>query len=110
MTSVAVMETDDIYEVCCINHADDARTCAAISMMITALANWVVDSGGTDEQRLDPGYAVVIIPKSIPGSAAICRLAEVAFGQLAEQDPGHVTFLNYRQKCGADSEEGHDTI
>lgn len=110
MTTTAVIETPGAYRVFCLDHADDERTCAAISMMVTALANWVVDAGSDAEQKLDPGCAVVVIPKELPGSDAICRLAEVAFGQLAEQDPGHVSFVDYRSNCMAGNAKDHDTI
>lgn len=101
MTAILIMEEDDRTEIRCIDHADDDRICAAISMMTTAVANWVIDAGGTAAQKLDPGYAHLVIPKDLPGADAVCRLATLAFEQLAEAEPGHVNFIDYRSKCRA---------
>lgn len=109
MTAILITEDDGATKIRCIDHADDDRVCAAISMMITATANWVIDAGGQTEAVLDPGYACVSVP-DIPGADAVLRMVTLAFEQLAEAEPGHVSLVDYRAKCRADSDKGCATI
>lgn len=80
MSDVHLIEYPKTYVVIAKNHAGSVEACAAISSMVTALANWSQPRGG--EVSLLPGEALISIPK-VPGAEAVYELAELAFEGLA---------------------------
>ena len=91
MSKVTMIEYPRAYVVIAKTHAKTTEACAAISSIVTALANWSFIHGG-GEQSLLPGEALVSIPK-VPGAAAVYELAEIVFQGLA--DNGEITL----KKC-----------
>ena len=85
MTTVTIIEYDDAWEIEAKNHADTPEVCAAISMVLTTLANWELKYG-EETASLLPGDSRVVITRSGPGPEAICSLAELAFEALAEDE------------------------
>lgn len=103
MTQVQLKEHVSTYEIECKGHATGSvEVCAAVSMLMTAIANWnlVYGSGNTMPAKLEPGYAKVKLRKADQGAKAIWELANVAFHALAESDKN---FLKKVQKLGQDS-------
>lgn len=103
MTQVQLKENVSTYEIIADGHATGSKeVCAAVSMLMTAIANWnlVYGSGDKMPSKLEPGYAKVKLRKADPGSKAIWQLANVAFHALAESDKN---FLKKVQKLGQDS-------
>jgi hypothetical protein len=84
MSTVQLIEYPKAYIVIAKNHAGSVEACAAISSMMTALANWSFIHGG-GEQSLLPGEALVSIPK-VEGAAAVYELAEIVFQGLADNE------------------------
>lgn len=100
MTKVSLTEKITVYEIECKGHATGStEVCAAVSMLMTAMANWNIMYGSGDlvPSVLDDGYAKVRLRKADPGAKAIWQLANVAFHLLAETDK---TFLKKVQKLG----------
>lgn len=100
MTKVNLTEKISIYEIEAKGHATGSKeVCAAVSMLMTAIANWNLCYGSGDRlpSKLEPGYAKVRLRKADPGAQAIWELANVAFRALAETDK---TFLKKVQKLG----------
>lgn len=103
MTQVQLKEHVSTYEIIAKGHATGStEVCAAVSMLMTAMANWNLKygSGDTIPSVLEPGYAKVKLRKADPGAKAIWELANVAFHSLAESDKA---FLKKVQKLGQDS-------
>ena len=103
MTQVQLKEHVATYEIIAKGHATGStEVCAAVSMLMTAIANWNLryGSGDTLKSELKPGYAKVKLRKADPGSKAIWELANVAFHSLAETDKN---FLKKVSKLGQDS-------
>ena len=100
MTTVNLTEKVTLYEIEAKGHATGSKeVCAAVSMMMTALANWNLFYGSGDRlpSKLEQGYAKVRLRKADEGAKAIWELANVAFKALAETDK---TFLKKVQKLG----------
>lgn len=100
MTSVKLHETLTLYVIEAKGHATGSKeVCAAVSMLMTALANWNLCYGSGDKlpSELEPGHAKVRLRKADEGAKAIWELANVAFHALAETDK---TFLKKVQKFG----------
>lgn len=103
MTKVQLKETVATYEIVAKGHATGStEVCAAVSMLMTAMANWnmLYGSGDIIPSVLEPGYAKVKLRKADPGAKAIWELANVAFHALAETDK---TFLKKVSKLGEES-------
>ena len=103
MTQVQLKENVSTYEITAKGHATGStEVCAAVSMLMTAIANWnmLYGSGDTIPAVLKPGYAKVKLRKADSGAKAIWELANVAFHALAESDKN---FLKKVQKLGQDS-------
>jgi len=102
MTQVQLKETVATYEIVAEGHATGStEVCAAVSMLMTALANWnlIYGSGDLLPSTLEPGYAKVRLRKADAGAKAIWQLANVALHALAESDKN---FLKKVQKLGQD--------
>lgn len=103
MTQVQLKENVSTYEIIAKGHATGStEVCAAVSMLMTAMANWNIMYGSGDlvPSVLDDGYAKVKLRKADPGAKAIWELANVAFHLLAESDKH---FLKKVQKLGQES-------
>ena len=83
MTEITMKETPYDYVIIAKGHATGNQdVCAAISMMLTSVANWVVANGSEEEQKLEEGDAVVVIPKKLSGAKTIFSLCDMSFSQL----------------------------
>ena len=82
MSTVTLIEYPKSYVVIAETHANTTEACAAISMMVTALANWAHDHGD-NQSTLLPGKALISIPKTAE-SRAVYEFTETAFKGLAE--------------------------
>ena len=99
MTTVTLFD-GPVYYIRAKGHGIDTETCAALSIVLTSLANWAAGHGYPD-QKLTPGDAEIRFPASIPGADEIYKLAEIAFQGLAEDK----IFLKKVQKLGQDPEK-----
>lgn len=102
MTKVQLKETVATYEIIAKGHATGStEVCAAVSMLMTAMAQWnmLYGSGDILKSELKSGYAKVKLRKADPGSKAIWELANVAFHLLAETEKN---FLKKVSKLGED--------
>ena len=103
MTQVLLKEHVSTYEIVAKGHATGStEVCAAVSMLMTAVANWnqIYGSGDLLPSELKPGYARVKLRKADEGAKAIWELVNVAFHALAESDKN---FLKKVQKLGQES-------
>ena len=98
MTTVTML-SGPVYYIRAKGHGIDTETCAALSIVLTSLANWAAGHGYQD-QKLTPGDAEIRFPASIPGADTVFELAEIAFQGLAEDK----IFLKKVQKLGQESE------
>lgn len=95
MTTIEATTYRDCYELRADGHATGSvEACAAISMMMQAVALWVWRHGGRDDQVLEDGHAVVLIPRNIPGARTVFDLASSALEKLSEDDENFCNFLS----------------
>lgn len=101
MTHLTLKTYRDAYEIKAEGHATGSvEVCAAISTIMTALADWAFRKGYREDQVLEPGHACVVIPRAISGSRAVFDLATAAFELLAENAEN---FCDLVQNLGQES-------
>lgn len=102
MTRVTIDTYQDAWKVTARGHATGSvEVCAAVSTLMTALANWAFRRGGREDQVLEDGYACVVIPKRTPGARAVMDLMISAFEMLAEDEKNYFEWV---PNVGQDSE------
>lgn len=98
MTYIELRTYKDAYEISAEGHATGSvEVCAAISTLMTALANWVFQRSCHEDQVLEPGHACVVIPKAIAGAKTIFEFAQMTFEMICEDAEN---FCELGQKFG----------
>lgn len=102
MTQIEVTTYKDCFELRAEGHATGSvEVCAAISTLMQAAALWTFQHGFREDQVLEPGHAVVRIPRDIPGCRTVFEFVSDALETIAEDDEN---FCNFCPNLGHETE------